>query len=108
MCFGHFIGLVVQDHEVAVLEVEAVQLVAGTLCIHDIFVDDESGSLGICRDSLADLTEKKLVLALSRVVRRAAAEASGVEDGIAFVPDRPKFAKKIEEFLTTEGVSILL
>ena len=45
----------VEDDEVAVLEVEAVQLVAGALRVHDIFVDDEGGALGVACDALADL-----------------------------------------------------
>ena len=47
----------VQHDEIAILEVEAVQLVAGALGVHDIFVDDEGGAFGVCRDALADLAE---------------------------------------------------
>lgn len=42
--------------EVSVLKVEAVQLVAGLLSIHDIFVNDECGAFGVVGDALADLT----------------------------------------------------
>lgn len=42
--------------EIAVLEVEAVQLVARLLGIHYVFIDNECRSLGVIRNSLADLT----------------------------------------------------
>lgn len=45
----------VENDEVAVLEVEAVQLVARGFGVHDILVDDESGALGVVRNALADL-----------------------------------------------------
>jgi hypothetical protein len=41
--------------EVAVLEVEAVELVAGRLGIHYIFIDDEGSALGVVGNALADL-----------------------------------------------------
>lgn len=45
----------VENDKVAILEVEAIQLIAGGFGVHDIFVDDEGGALGIARDALADL-----------------------------------------------------
>lgn len=45
----------VRTDEIAVLEVEPVQLVAGLLRVHDILVDDEGGAFGVVRDALADL-----------------------------------------------------
>lgn len=45
----------IENDEVAILEVEAVQFVAGTFCVHDIFVDDEGGALGVRGNALADL-----------------------------------------------------
>ena len=47
--------LVVEDYKVAILEVEAIQFVAGRLRIHDILVDNKGSALGIGRDPLADL-----------------------------------------------------
>jgi len=44
----------VEDYEVAVLEVEAVQLIAGALCVHDIFEDDEGGAFGVVGYALAN------------------------------------------------------
>lgn len=41
--------------EVTALEVEAVQLVAGLLRIHDVVIDNKGGSLGIGSNALADL-----------------------------------------------------
>ena len=46
----------VEDDEVAVLEVEAVEFVAGGFGVHDVFVDDEGGTLGIACYALSDLT----------------------------------------------------
>ena len=45
----------VEYDEIAVLEVEAVQLVAGGFGVHDIFVDDEGGAFGVACYALADL-----------------------------------------------------
>lgn len=47
----------VEDDEVAVLEVEAVELVAGGLGVHDVLVDDVGGALCVGRDALADLAD---------------------------------------------------
>lgn len=41
--------------KISVLKIETVQLVAGLLCVHDIFVHDEGGAFGIVGDSLTDL-----------------------------------------------------
>ena len=45
----------IRTDKVAVLEVEAVELVAGLLRIHYVFIDNESSALGIGRNALADL-----------------------------------------------------
>lgn len=45
----------IEDYEVAILEVEAVQLIAGALCVHDIFKDDEGGAFGVVGYALANL-----------------------------------------------------
>ena len=45
----------VEHYEVAALEVEAVEFVAGAFGVHDIFVDDEGGAFGVAGDALADL-----------------------------------------------------
>ena len=60
------VGLVVEYHEVAVLEVEAVQLIAGAFRVHDIFVDDEGGALGVACNALADLTGRFVSYTKSR------------------------------------------
>lgn len=41
--------------KVTTLEVEAVQLVAGLLRIHDVVIDNKGSSLGVGSDALADL-----------------------------------------------------
>lgn len=41
--------------EVAVLEVEPVQLVAGLFRIRDVFIYHERSALGVCSDALAYL-----------------------------------------------------
>ena len=55
MRLGHLLGLVVEDDEVAALEVEAVQAVAGLFGVGHVFVDDEAGAFGVVGDALADL-----------------------------------------------------
>ena len=48
-------GTRTRTDEVSVLKVEAVQLVAGRLRIHDILVDNEGGALCVVGNALADL-----------------------------------------------------
>lgn len=45
----------VKHDEIAVLEVEAVQLVAGALGVEYIFIDNVGGAFGVGGDALADL-----------------------------------------------------
>lgn len=57
----------VENDEIAVLEVETVELVAGGFRVHHIIVDDEGSALGVGRDALADLSViERLVWAGSR------------------------------------------
>jgi len=44
-----------RTNEVAILEVEAVQLVARLLRIHHVLIDNEGCTLGVVGNSLADL-----------------------------------------------------
>jgi len=46
---------VIENDEVALLEVESVELVAGLLCVNYFFIDDECGAFGVVGDSLAYL-----------------------------------------------------
>lgn len=48
-------------HEISVLEIEPVELIASLFGVVDVLVDDKRGALGIIRDTLADLTEIELV-----------------------------------------------
>ena len=45
----------IEDDEVARLEVEAVQAVAGAFGVVDVFIDDVGGAFGVSCDALADL-----------------------------------------------------
>lgn len=47
----------VEDYKIAVHEVETVQLVAGLLRIHDIFINHKSGALGFVVGPGANLTD---------------------------------------------------
>jgi hypothetical protein len=47
-------------NEIAILKVEAVQLIARLLGIHHVLVDDIGGSFGLVGNSLADLTARKV------------------------------------------------
>lgn len=51
----------IEHDEIAGLEVEAIQLVAGLLGVHDVFEDDECGTLGLWGHALAYLAERTLV-----------------------------------------------
>ena len=61
----------VEHNKIPVLEVEAVEFVAGALGVHDVFVDDEGGAFGVGRDALADLADgaEFTLRGVSRVVR---------------------------------------
>ena len=50
----------VENDEIAILKIETVQFVASAFRIHDIFVDDESGTLGIGSDALTDLSVENI------------------------------------------------
>lgn len=60
----------VEDDEVARLEVEAVQTVAGALGVVHVLIDDVRGALGVVRDALADLPSGVLVGRMRREVLR--------------------------------------
>jgi hypothetical protein len=45
-----------RTNEVSILEVEAIQLVAGLLGIHYVLIDNKRSSFGVVGDALADLT----------------------------------------------------
>ena len=66
-----FVGLVDaylarRTDEVAVLEVEAVELVASRFCVHYVFINDEGGALAMVGDTLADLAAEALVIRVNR------------------------------------------
>lgn len=82
--------------EVSVLEVEAVELVAGRFCVHYVFINDKGGALAVVGDTLADLAAERSVIRANR--RRPHARAHGDEEADD-VPHRAELAKEIEEFL---------
>ena len=51
----------VRTDKVTTLEVEAVQLVAGLLCVHHVVIDNKGSSLGVGGNALADLAVGTLV-----------------------------------------------
>ena len=57
---SHLLWLMIEDDEVAVLEIVAVELVASLFCVYDIFVNDECGALCVVGDALADLAGDRL------------------------------------------------
>ena len=88
----------VEDDEVAGLEVEAVELVAGGFGVEDVFVDDEGGALSVRGDALADLSARVLVWA-GRVM---------VGLGNGGLPNGPELAEEVEEFLGRDVVAEVL
>lgn len=53
----HALGLVIENDEISVLEVESVKLVACLFGVYNILVDNEGGALCVVGDALADLTD---------------------------------------------------
>ena len=68
----------VQDDEVAVLEIKPVEFVAGLFGVGDVFVDDEAGAFGRVGGALADLS------------------------------DGTEFAEEVEEFVGSDVVAVML
>ena len=62
----------VEHDEVARLEVEAVQAVAGAFGVVDVFIDDVGGALGVGCDALADLPGLFVLVGCWKVVGCAA------------------------------------
>lgn len=79
--------------EIPVLEVEAVELVAGRLCVHYVFIDDEGSALGVVGDALANLAMLKSVTWSDGEGQDAPAHEG--DD----VPHWAELAKEVEEFL---------
>lgn len=68
-----------------------MQLFAGLLCIHHVFVDDVCGALCVCGHALADLARTQLV---------------SPEDAESYnIPDRAELAEELEEFLSSDVVA---
>lgn len=61
-----------RTNEITVLKVETVQFVTGLLRIHDIFVDDEGGALGVVGNALADLAADGISTAVADNIRTRA------------------------------------
>lgn len=94
--------------QIAVLEVEAIQLVTRLLGIHDIFVDDECGTLGIVCDALTDLTALVSVCQVSRWRSRAGLLDRGHPQGsYNHVPYRAKLSEEVEQLLRSDVVAII-
>lgn len=53
----HLLGLMVEDDQISVHEVEAIQSVAGILRIHNILIDDIGCSLGVVCGTSSYLSE---------------------------------------------------
>jgi len=91
--------------EVAILEVEAVQLIASLLGIHDIFVYDESSALGGVGDALTDLAGWVSVTVQPAMSAQRFASALRSKRllndclGSIDVPDGTELSKEVEELL---------
>lgn len=105
MLLLELVGLVVENDEVAVLEVEPVQLVAGGFRVHDIFVDDEGRAFGVAGDALADLTAGLLVV-LSH--RGRVADANRIGPNFPKRSNRSSVETLYERFLTKRALHVLL
>lgn len=83
----------VEDDEVAVLEIEAVELVAGLFGVYNILVDNECGALCVVGDALTDLTDSWSAQCRARVGKRE-----------WHSPNRTKLAKELKEVVGTDVV----
>lgn len=72
--------------EIAVLEIEAVQLIARLLGVHHVLVHDEGCALGVVGGSLADLPVGVVRTRVTDSGSLTGEMASG--DGVRTVPDR--------------------
>lgn len=62
--------------EISILEVESVELIAGLLSIHHIFVYDESRAFCVIGDALADLAVSIISSMYDTMALRAASDRS--------------------------------
>ena len=76
----------VENDEVAVLEIEAVEFVAGLFGVYNILVDDECGALCVVGDALTDLTDSSLAQGRAESSKRSNAHRTG--------PNLPKSSKR--------------
>lgn len=86
--------------KITVLEVEAVQLVACLLCIHDVVIDNKGSALGIGGNALADLA---IMGVSSEIDPRGAGVFSRSKGG---VPNRPVLAEELKELLRSDVVAV--
>ncbi len=56
--------------KIPILEIEAIQLIARLLCVHDILVDHESRAFCVVRYTLSYLPVPKIKSTLSKGLRR--------------------------------------
>ena len=80
-------GRRIHTDKVAALEVEAVQLVARLLRIHDVFIDNESSALCVACNALADLAAEDISTSRPTAYHRC------------HVPNRPVLSEELEELL---------
>jgi hypothetical protein len=82
-------------NEIAVLEVEAIEFVAGLLCIHYFFIDDERGAFGVTGYTLTDLAVESQYLL----------NADSKTISIPHVPDGAELSEEFEEIWRSGVVS---
>lgn len=52
----HLLNLMIQHHQIPIIEIETIQLITGLFCINHVLVDDVRGTLGGGGVAGADLT----------------------------------------------------
>jgi hypothetical protein len=83
----------IHTHEVSVLKVEPIELIACLFGVVDVLVYDECGALGVVCDALADLTAA------------VSLDCFG-QSGSESIPDGPKLAKEVKELFGSDVVAI--
>lgn len=88
----HLLRLVIEDYKIAVLEVETIQLVTRCFRVHDVLVYNEGGALCLVVGPKSNLPDHSVS---ARLMTSSTA---------GNVPDGPKFAKEVEQILSTDIV----
>lgn len=93
--------------KVAILEIEAIQLIASCFCVHDVLINDKSGAFGVVGNSLADLAGGTLAHSTTR--NQANHLPGSREEKRRWrkdIPHRAELPKEIKELFRSDVVAV--